>query len=180
MAFDINTFRQSMIGDGARPNLFEVYLNNPQGGFFGDVSNFKFKIKSSELPGTSIGAVSVNYFGREVKFAGNRRFADWTITVINDEDFSVRKFIEGWMAYINSHETNTRFFDQTSTSYVSDMTVIQYGKIEPEATKIYLFKNAFPIDLAPISLDWGNNDTIEEFTVTFAYDYWTTNSPPVA
>jgi len=30
----------------------------------------------------------------------------------------------------------------------------------------------FPIDITPIDLDWGSNDTIEEFTVTFQYQYW--------
>ena len=26
MAFNVNSFRQNMLGDGARPNLFEVQL----------------------------------------------------------------------------------------------------------------------------------------------------------
>jgi hypothetical protein len=34
----------------------------------------------------------------------------------------------------------------------------------------------FPLDLAPIDLDWGSNDTIEEFSVTFAYQYWETDT----
>ena len=29
-----------------------------------------------------------------------------------------------------------------------------------------------PVNLSEIALDWGSNDTIEEFTVDFAYDYW--------
>jgi len=31
----------------------------------------------------------------------------------------------------------------------------------------------FPTDLSAIDLDWGSNDTIEEFTVNFTYSYWT-------
>ena len=27
--------------------------------------------------------------------------------------------------------------------------------------------------MSEIALEWGTNDTIEEFTVEFAYDYWT-------
>jgi len=27
--------------------------------------------------------------------------------------------------------------------------------------------------LSAIDLDWGSNDTIEEFTVNFTYSYWT-------
>ena len=29
---------------------------------------------------------------------------------------------------------------------------------------------------SPIDLDWGTNDTVEEFTVTFSYQYWTSNT----
>ena len=34
----------------------------------------------------------------------------------------------------------------------------------------------FPLDLAPIDLDWSSNDTIEEFTCTFAYQFWETDT----
>jgi hypothetical protein len=30
----------------------------------------------------------------------------------------------------------------------------------------------FPTDISQIDLDWGSNDTIEEYTVNFAYQYW--------
>ena len=36
----------------------------------------------------------------------------------------------------------------------------------------WTFENVFPVALGEIGLDWGSNDTIEEFTVDFAYDYW--------
>ena len=38
---------------------------------------------------------------------------------------------------------------------------------------LYKFVNAFPVALGEIGLDWGSNDTIEEFTIDFSYDYWT-------
>jgi hypothetical protein len=38
--------------------------------------------------------------------------------------------------------------------------------------KTYKFIGLFPNDLAPIDLDWGNNDAIEEYSVTFAYQWW--------
>ena len=36
----------------------------------------------------------------------------------------------------------------------------------------WVFTNIFPVALGEIGLDWGSNDTIEEFTIDFAYDYW--------
>ena len=36
----------------------------------------------------------------------------------------------------------------------------------------YTFNKCWPVNVAPIDLDWGTNDTIEEFTVEWAYDWW--------
>ena len=109
MAFSVNEFRSQMTGDGARPNLFEVSMPFPS---FASPANAQTKLtfmcKTAQLPGSTVGVVPVQYFGRELKFVGNRTFADWTISVINDEDFIVRNAFERWMNGINSHNFNVR------------------------------------------------------------------------
>jgi hypothetical protein len=174
MAFNVAEFRANMIGDGARPNLFQVSLTFPALVANGAAASQKatFMAKAAQLPGSTVGMVSVPYFGRELKFAGNRTFPDWTITVINDEDFTIRNTMESWMNSINSHAGNVRDGAAISpSSYSVDAEVIQYGKTGNEL-KRYTFVGVFPVDMAPIDLDWGSNDTIEEFSVTFAYQYW--------
>ena len=42
-------------------------------------------------------------------------------------------------------------------------------------SKSYKFYNLWPTELAGIPLDWSS-DMIEEFSVTFAYDYWTSGT----
>ena len=78
MAFNVAEFRANMIGDGARPNLFSVSLVFPtlaeNGALAGQKVNFM--AKAAQLPGSTIGTVPVYYFGREMKFPGNRTFAD--------------------------------------------------------------------------------------------------------
>ena len=180
MSFNVSTFRNSMTYDGARPNLFEVVLTGVPA--IGELSleDFTFKCKSAQIPGSTLGVVTVPYFGREVKFVGNRTFADWTVTIINDEDFKVRKFFERWMNVINSHETNQRGagFNQPN-SYVGQAIVRQYTKTGQSPTSLqYKFVDIFPTDLSAIDLDWGSNDTIEEFTVNFTYQYWTSSVTP--
>jgi hypothetical protein len=159
--------------DGARPNLFEVTLNFPGFSTPGNAATkTRFMCKSASLPGSTVGVVPVQYFGREVKFAGNRTFPDWTITVINDEDFSVRNAFERWMNAINSHRGNLRQNNLTNpNSYITDASVTHYGKAG-DSIKSYKFFGLFPSDIAPIDLDWGNNDTMEEFTVTLQYQWW--------
>lgn len=174
MAFNVTEFRANLVGDGARPNLFEVTMTFPT--YTPDLVNagqaLTFLCKSAQLPGSTVGTVPLFYFGRELKFAGNRNFADWTITIINDENFKVRRAFESWMNGINSHSTNLRNATATSPSgYSVDAKVNQYDKAG-NIIKSCTFVGAFPVDLSPIDLDWGANDTIEEFTTTLAYQWW--------
>jgi len=173
MAFSVNEFRSQMTGDGARPNLFEVSMPFP--GFSSPANaqtKLTFMCKSAQLPGSTLGVVPVQYFGRELKFVGNRTFADWTITIINDEDFIVRNAFERWMNGINSHNLNIRNpLASAPLSYSVDGDVTQFGK-KGDTLKRCKFIGLFPTDISAIDVDWGSNDTIEEFTVSLAYQWW--------
>jgi len=166
MSFSINEFKSQLVGGGARPTLFEVRLTNP----VTSVADFKipFMVKAAQLPGSTLGSYTVPYFGRQIKYAGDRTFEDWTVTVINDEDFLIRNALEAWSNSINSHVSNTRSLPQ---DYKSDAQVIQYGK-DGTALRQYTFQGLYPINLDPIDLNWETQDTIEEFGVTFQYDLW--------
>lgn len=169
MAFNIKEFQGQFQFDGARPNLFQVSI--PQLG-----QKFNFTCKAAQLPGSTLGMAPVFYFGREVKLAGNRSFPDWSVTILNDEDFLVRNVLENWMGKMNSHEGNIA--TNLLADYSFDANVIQYGK-KGDEVKTYKFVGMFPVDIAPIDLDWGSNDSIEEYSVTFAYQYWTSDSSNV-
>jgi hypothetical protein len=178
MAFNVAEFRANMIGDGARPNLFSVTLVFPTIAANGTAAGQKttFMAKSAQLPGSTVGTVPVFYFGRELKFAGNRTFTDWTLQIINDEDFIIRNSLESWMNAINSHASNVRNTGAVNpSSYTVDAIVTQYGKAGNEL-KSYKFVGVFPLDIAPIDLDWGSNDVIEEYSATFAFQYWESNT----
>jgi hypothetical protein len=177
MAFNVNEFRQQITGDGARPNLFEVRMNIP--GFAksqGRVDEkFRFMCNTAQLPGTTLGVAPVFYFGREIKLAGNRTYPEWTVNVINDEDFVIRNSMERWIAAINDPVQNIRnpVASIVDGGYGVDASVVQYGK-RGERIKTYDFYGMFPIDISPIEVSWAANDQIEEFSITFAFQYWTT------
>ena len=173
MAFNVNEFRSQMIGDGARPNLFEVSMPFPVFSAPGNAqTKLTYMCKTAQIPGSTLGVVPVQYFGRELKFVGNRTFTDWTITIINDEDFVIRNAFERWMAGINSHNLNVRNPAALAPlGYSVDGDVTQFGK-NGNTLKKYKFIGLFPTDLTPIDVDWGSNDTIEEFTVTLAFQWW--------
>ena len=141
MPFNINQFKGAMNLDGARPNLFEVTI---------PVFNRKlvFTCKTAQLPGSTLGVVEVPYFGRMIKLAGNRTFAEWTVTVINEENFNVRNAVERWMSNINTDETNVRIIG--NRVYKANAVVIQYDK-SGKPIKNYQFVDMWPSDISAIS-----------------------------
>ena len=171
MAFNINEIRSQLVLGGARSALFQVRINNPANGA-GDLKS-PFMIKASQLPASAIGFVEVPYFGRKFKIAGNRQFAPWNVTVINDEDFLIRNAMEEWMNAINSHVENLREFAADGPSdYKTDATVTQFSKTGAPIRE-YKFVGIFPTDLAEIPVSWESIDEIQQFDITFQYDYWT-------
>jgi hypothetical protein len=166
MAFNINQFKSQLVGGGARPTLFQVQITNP----IDNTSDAKipFMVKTAGIPASNVGSYELPYFGRTVKYAGDRTFEDWAVTVINDEDFAIRNTMEAWMNAINSHDSNTRALPQ---DYKSNALVTQFGK-DGAPLRTYVFEGIYPIALDQIALDWSQQDSIEEFGITFQYDLW--------
>ena len=166
MAFNINQFKSELVGGGARPTLFQVQITNP----VAPGADFKvpFMVRAAGIPESTLGQYTVPYFGRQVKYAGDRTFADWTVTVINDEDFAIRNAMEAWSNFINSHDSNTRALPQ---QYKSTGLITQYSK-DGSALRTYVFEGMYPVTIDGIQMDWSQTDSIEEFGVTLQYDLW--------
>lgn len=166
MAFNINEFKAQLVGGGARPTLFQVQITNP----IVPIADIKvpFMVKAAALPESTLGSYVIPYFGRQIKYAGDRVFNDWPVTIINDEDFAIRNAMESWSNAINTHGSNLRSLPQ---SYKSNAIVTQFGK-DGKALRTYVFEGMYPVNIDAIPLSWEQTDTIEEFGVTFQYDLW--------
>ena len=92
MAFNINEIRSNLALGGARPSLFQIIMNNPVDAA-GD-AKLPFMAQAAQIPASTVGTIEVPYFGRKIKIAGDRTFAEWTVTIINDEDFLIRNAME--------------------------------------------------------------------------------------
>ena len=179
MAFTIDTFRNSALAKGgARANLFDVTISGGAAStnLGGALKEFVFACKAAAIPAMAVGVVEVPYFGRVVKVPGNKTFDNWSVTVINDEGFLVRNGFEKWVASMGTHKGNVQSAASTglTTALYGDATVQHYGK-SGTTSKIaeYKFVNIFPVNVSEIALGCDANDAIEEYTVEFAYDYWT-------
>ena len=144
----------------------------------GPARKLEFLCKAASLPGSTVGPIIIPFRGRELKIAGDRKFEEWTITVINDTDFAIRDAFEGWMNTINAHVANVG--PSGLNSYIQQAQVEQFSRegpsLNPSSLKTYLFEGCWPSTVSPIELSYETGDTIEEFTVTLQYQYWTSNT----
>ena len=166
MAFNVNQFAGALKGGGARNSLFQVLISNPVNSV-GDIS-VPFMCKAAQIPAATVSTIELDYFGRKTKLAGNRTYAEWAPTIINDEDFSIRNALEEWNNSINTFVDNTR---PSPNAYKSTAQIQQFSQTG-DIIREYTFVNLWPSEVAAIDLAW-DADTIEEFAVTFQYDYWT-------
>ena len=174
MAFDLDSFRNKMQDGGARPSLFEMEINFPVGGPGGqnDTENARFLTKISEIPGSTIGVITVPYFGRQLKIAGDRTFATLSVTVLNDEAYALRAKFEQWMDKIARHEVS---IGSTRLDFYQVDLALRQLKRSGGMSAEYVFVSAFPTALGTIALDWSS-EAIEEYTVEFQYQYWTSST----
>ena len=173
----ISQFKSALAGGGARPNLFEVEMATLPAGVTGwDADNFRYMCKAANLPAQNIGSIDVPFRGRTFKVAGDRTIDTWTVTVINDEGFALRKAFEQWSELIAKLDTNIGATNPDA--YMVNAKVFQLGRgATPSSTSNsgnansvlaeYEFVDIFPTSVSAIDLSYDSSDAIEEFTVEF-------------
>ena len=174
----ITEFRSRMTGGGARSNLFEVNIQYPDlVGNGSATEDGEFLIKAAEIPAANLGNIPVPFRGRVLPVAGDRTFDPWTITVINDTDFTIRDRMERWSNFINDIQTTQG--EVNPENYQTNATVKQLGRFGDTSggstipsLRQYNFVGIYPNAVSSIPLDYGATDQIEEFQVTFNYLFY--------
>ena len=170
----ISQFKTALGGGGVRPNLFEVRMDASNlTEFMGGVpaENLAFMCKAAALPAQNVASIDVPFRGRQFKVAGDRTIDNWTITVINDENFAIRNAMERWSQSIVDLATNQGQI--APTNYMSSADVFQYSRQKGDGESVgvlkqYRFTDIFPVTVGDIALSYESGDTIEEFDVEFA------------
>ena len=182
-AHSINDFKSRLRGGGARPNLFKVEIP----GFFTD-EPFSYLCKAAAVPASVVASIDVPFRGRILKVAGDRTFEPWTITVINDESFDIRRKFELWMQEIAQYSDASGYSDpqgymknalvthlgrgagKDKTEKGSDLSHYEGNGLTPIAH--YTFFSIFPTNLSAIELNYESTNVIEEFQVEMQVNYW--------
>ena len=188
---NIQSFRDRMLGGGARPNMFEVNIDLPDqiGKDKNRDENMRFMIKAAEIPAANIGNIPVPFRGRVLPVAGDRTFDPWTVTIINDASFDIRRVMEEWSNLINDLQFDVG--DINPADYQKSAQVFQLSRQSQgsggasggnkgdiiQTLRTYNFEGIYPNAVSSIPLDYGATDQIEEFQVTFNYLFWTAELP---
>jgi len=170
--FNVERFKSALVNGGARPNQFAVQISFPSyvAQSTRTAGESPFLVNIAELPGQVVNPAIVLYRGREVKFAGDRIYTPWTTTILNDTQFTLRNGIEQWMA--GMEDLQTKVGRLQPSAYQRNIEVYQLDR-NGNTLKQYTLLDAFPVDLSPIALDFGANDTISSFTCTWQYQSFT-------
>ena len=89
----IDEFKAQLIGGGPRANRFKIFI--PRAG-----NRIEFLAKAGNIPAATLGVVEVQWRGSVLKLAGDRTFENWTVSIINDSEFSARSALEAWQTEI--------------------------------------------------------------------------------
>tara|TARA_B100000927_G_scaffold161288_1_gene129985 strand:+ start:3775 stop:4332 length:558 start_codon:yes stop_codon:yes gene_type:complete len=169
---NISNFRAQLGDGGARPNQFVIKINWPSvcpSGLNLD-SNTSLLVTGAAAPASTVNPAIIQYRGREVKFAGERIFDPWTITVVNPNNFGMRAAFEEWMEAMNNKDSNEGVL---ALADYSAQIFIQHLDRNDEPICEWELNGAFPINMSEIALQYAQNDILEEYTVTFQYQDYT-------
>ena len=171
---NINDFKSRLKGGGARANQFKVTLPFP--GFAsvgGETSDMAFLCTATSTPASSVGDVAVAFRGRSLYVAGDRTFDTWSTTVLNDTDFKIYRAVERWLNGINNMTDNEGLTNPSD--YQVDAFVDHLDR-NGATLKSWTFRGLFPTALPGIALNYGTNDAVETFDVTWRYQYFETDT----
>ena len=174
--FYLTNFMSEFKG-GARPNHFKAEIAIPARlrGLIPDANlaqqKMKFMIKSASLPTSNLGVVEVPFRGRQFKIPGDRTFPEWETTITNDLDFSIRNLFEAWGDLMMGHVNHDEAQGLGPLDYMSSGDIHQLSR-NGEIIKSYKFMGIWPMSVGEIAVAFDSNDQIEEFPVTFQYQWW--------
>ena len=168
MPFDVNEFKSRIGGRLSSPANFRVLMS----GAIVDSDGSRLLsllCNQAQLPGRNLATNEYTTHGPIRKVPYQNIYDDIVFSFYCKEDMGVNKLFQEWMNFIVDNNSTNEFsyFDD----YVSDMIVEQYDS-EGNATYSVKLIDAYPIMVAPLQLDWAQQNAFHNFQVTMAYRYW--------
>jgi hypothetical protein len=187
MPFNIKDFSSNIDKLGTiQTNKFDIIMNHPpllqqSIGSFLDSSTLTYRAEQVKVPGAVLETVDNRVYGLGIakKYPTNVKFTDNSITFIDDRNNSLLKYFYIWMNTIFDFTGDSRLLSSSATyrteyreNYVTDIQVRIYNQDFKNPTTIAIMKEAYPIFVNDISLDWESNNGLMKIVVGFAFKEW--------
>lgn len=169
---------KTVIGPGARASKYKVILTFPTDvvGASGDRADLL--CKSASFPEITIGRIEVWTQGRRQVLPGDTDYDNnWSLTFYQEQAHQLRRSFLDWMEKIDHWQSNVH--TGAPENYMVEAKILQMGSGDqnsyndsgkPFAT--YVFHDLFPTSVGAVEVADDSINTLQEFTVTFAYTSW--------
>ena len=171
----IYQFRDAL-NASARPNQFQIHINFPDnnlviGGLAANRAALYLTCQGS-IPQSTIEDIQIMFRGKQYHEAGERTYSPWTCQIYNGTDFKVRSALERWSHTILAAESTAGL--DTPAKYKGSVEIKHLDR-NGHVLRTYKLIGAYPQEVGEISLGFDQGNTIEQFSCTFVYDYFTIN-----
>ncbi len=187
MSSAIQNIMQKTLGDGARASKFDVLFEftNPKTAL--PPQDAMALVKTTSFPGVSHTTIDFKYKGRNVPIRGQSKYTQtWECTFYLTQDHALKHAFDNWIVALDevhgyalqgqggAYLNDTRKL-HAQRGYTTTIKLYQRDFDDTSNTAEYTLYNVYPTEVTPIQYGYDSTGQVQEFTVTFAYSYFTTN-----
>lgn len=187
MAFNIQQFGSQALGYGLiRPSHFLAAIPVAPKWYSGSTRFLTYLCSSANMPGSQVitSEERIRGYGPARKVPYDIATTDVTLTFYCDGNGETVAFFDNWIRNIVAHGNPSKNDPINGASYGEvqypsqyETTLVAYiynenpGTTGESAVEIlkYTMDKAYPVSMSEVQMDWSNGETVQTFTVTFAY-----------
>ena len=138
---------------------------------------FTTRVKSANMPGSTIEPITSDFFGEQQFFAGKRiPTTDLTVSMEETEDMPVHNIFTIWMESIQtmdwgSSSAGVAQFSGKRGGYATNMILTVYSSDGNNVLRQIEYLNAFPTSVGDVSLSYESADKVM-YDTSFKFDRW--------
>ena len=169
-------------GGLTKASKFLVTITAPVQGTL--LSDIPFFCEAAHLPGIAFQTDEIRMagYGNIEKRPYATIFQDVQLTFLNDSDGKVLNFLHSWVQAVYNFNDNMSPYAVTAKGlpnntfaypmdYFGTVEITHYDDVE-NTVITYSLKEAYPINIGEVSVDWNSSDTLMKIPATFSYTYW--------
>lgn len=172
MAFNINSFKDSIPDGLAREAHFEMQISLPAI-VKGDARQLSLLCSSATLPSRSADVVQIRRGGQGLQspYVTGLSYTPLNVSFYCDVESNTIRILQQWMDSYMSLKTGNMYAMQYKENYNTDIKLLQYdskGKTIAE----YTFYGAFPSNLGQVNFSWAAQNSLVIVPATFSYTFY--------